>query len=142
MIPTTEPALRIAKLFSRRITTAWAEKELRAYRKLYKRGYFAALDDLALIERYYAFERRKGDKGIHRRDLFTFLNNYAGELDRAIAWKANRKPDPTRYKATEGARPCSDKEFQRLGELAKAELERFKAAWVAHLPAKPDSIAE
>ena len=49
-------------------------------------------------------------------------------------WQENKRKvyppwrEPTRYKATEGAWPVSDQEFQRIGQLAKAELERFKAA--------------
>ncbi len=50
-----------------------------------------ALESLDLIERYYAVERAKGDEGIHRRDMLTFLNNFTGELDRANAVKAKTK---------------------------------------------------
>lgn len=90
--PTSEPAKRIAALFHRKLTTAWSEKEIRAFRKLVRAKCFEAMDDLVLIERYYFVERKKGDKGIHRRDLSTFLNNFGGELDRARAWEQRRKP--------------------------------------------------
>ena len=134
MRPTTEPALRISRLFSRRPTTAWAEKEIRVYRKLVKDGCFVSLNDLGLIERYYAFQRKKED-GIRRRDLYTFLNNYAGELDRARAWAENqeekKKRVPTRYIETNGERPCTDEEFEAIGKLARAELERFKSQFRA-----------
>jgi hypothetical protein len=49
------------------------------------------IDDLALLETYYAFERQKKGDGWHRRDIYTFLNNYYGELDRARAWRENPK---------------------------------------------------
>lgn len=84
--PTTEQSKRIASLFHRRDTTAWDEKEVSAYRKIGT----VPPDDLTLIERYYAAERKKGDGengGRHRRDLGTFLNNFSGELDRARAYK-------------------------------------------------------
>lgn len=66
------------------------------------------LNDLALVEKYYEFERKKGDKGIHRRDLATFLNNYGGEVDRARLWaekfpglvsgvKRTPKPQPDQW---------------------------------------------
>lgn len=126
MCPTTEPAIRIARLFNRRTTTSWSEKEVRQYRKLVKHGCFTTLDDLEVIERYYFVERKK-ENGIHRRDLYTFLNNFSGELDRARAWEQkNKKKIAPRYVQTNGARPVSDQEFQRIGELARQELERFK----------------
>ena len=127
MTPKTEPAIRIGNLFRRRPITPWSEKEIRQYKKLFKAGCFASLDDLDLIERYYAFERRKGDKGYHRRDLQTFLNNYPSELDRAKAWKEKQMPIVS-YKTVpkNGEQPVSDTEFQRLGELARTELEKLR----------------
>lgn len=82
-LPTTEQSKRIAALFNRRITTAWDEREVAAYRKIGT----VSPDDLTSIERYYSAERAKGNEGRHRRDLGTFLNNFAGELDRARAHK-------------------------------------------------------
>jgi len=126
MVPTTEPAKRIAALFKRRPTTAWAAKEVLQYKKLVKDGCFEHfLDDLELIERYYVFERRKEDKGIHRRELQTFLNNYQGELDRAKLWDS-RFRKPIRKAAGLFQPPTSDEEFKRLGDEAKKQLEAFK----------------
>ncbi len=127
MIPTTESAKRISTMFGRRITTPWAEKEVRKYRELIKAGYLSN-EDLDVIERYYAFQRRKGDSGIHRRDLCTFLNNAAGELDRATAWKEgqHRKERTKIDHCRKKERPVSDQEFQRISDLARKELERFK----------------
>jgi len=81
-VPTTRTAQRIATLFNRRLTTPWSVPEIKAFRAC------GMIDDteLELVERYYASERAKGEKGIHRRDLCTFLNNYSGELDRARAF--------------------------------------------------------
>jgi len=56
------------------------DKEIRAYRDLGE----IETADLVLVESYYTAERKKPD-GVHRRDLGTFLNNFAGELDRARA---------------------------------------------------------
>ncbi len=134
MIPTTEIAKRISSLFARRLSTAWSEKEVRRFKILVKEG-ILSLDDLELIERYYAFQRRRGDSGIHRRDLYTFLNNFSGELDRARAWEHTaslKLRSAARYKSTNGARPCDDNEFQRISDLAKAEYERFKRT-MSHL---------
>lgn len=85
--PTTELALRIGALFHRRPATQWAEKEIRQYKVLVRAKCFESLDDLTLVEQYYAFERKRGDNGRHRRDLYTFLNNYQGEVDRANMWR-------------------------------------------------------
>lgn len=66
-------------LFRRQAKTVWSEKEIKALRIV------GSVDpeDWTLIERYYSKERYKGEKGIHRRDLLTFLNNFTGEVDRA-----------------------------------------------------------
>ena len=128
MIPSTQPAQRIAVLFHRKLSTHWSEKEVRWYRQLVKDGYLEA-GEMYLIERYYAFERRKGEKGIHRRDLFTFLNNFAGELDRARAWDEGVNRKKNRHQSTNvnnGQHPVSDNEFQRIGDLARAELDALR----------------
>lgn len=80
LLPTCTEAIRISKLFRRRLTTPWEEKEIKTFKRLMP----IASADLDMLERYYAAERAKpNDKGIHRRDLPTFLNNFAGEIDRA-----------------------------------------------------------
>jgi len=77
-LPTSAAALRIAALFHRRPTTPWQDKEIASFRKLCP----VDMEDLEMVCEYTEAERRKGD-GIYRRDLFTFLNNYLGEVDRA-----------------------------------------------------------
>lgn len=81
-VPTTRTAQRIATLFNRRLTTPWSVQEIKAFKAC---GHIADAE-LGLVEKYYASERAKGEKGIHRRDLGTFLNNFSGELDRARAF--------------------------------------------------------
>lgn len=95
LIPTTEPALFIAEMFSRRATTAWSAKEVKAFKAVGE----IDMADLELIARYYASERAKGTEGIHRRDLKTFLNNFHGELDRARAFatKPTSRQKPEEY---------------------------------------------
>lgn len=130
MTPTTEPAKRIAELFKRRLTTAWAPKEVLQYKKLVKDGCFENyIDDLQLIERYYVFERRKEDKGIHRRDLLTFLNNYPGELDRARQWDMRFRriaKNGNRIARNGNEKPATDEEFNRIGQLAKQQMEELR----------------
>ncbi len=129
MIPTTESAKRISTLFGRRITTAWAEKEVKRYRELIKAGYLTP-EDLELIERYYVYQRKR-ENGIHRRVLCTFLNNFSGELDRARAWdeemrerlkrKIRRPLDPE-----DNEKPVNDNDWKRISDLAHAEVSRFR----------------
>lgn len=78
-IPTTPEAIKIAQLFHRRLTTAWDEKEIRAFKKLHP----IDSEELALAISYTEAERAKGNEGRHRRDMVTFLNNFRGEVDRA-----------------------------------------------------------
>lgn len=88
VLPTAEEAKAISILFHRKLTTAWAEKEIAAYKKLMKRGVITQ-DAIVLISAYYTHERAKEGNGMHRRDLQTFLNNFDSELDRAKAFNQN-----------------------------------------------------
>ncbi len=92
MIPTSNEAKRIAFLMHRRPDTDWGEKEIKKFRPISKTPNFEA--DLSLIERYYAAERKKGDRGMHRRDLQTLLNNWPSELDRARQWEYKQPSAP------------------------------------------------
>ena len=77
-VPTTEQALRIAKLVGRKSTTKWSDKEIRAYRKLGK----IHEEDFAAMEAYYG----DSSNAYLRRDVMTLLNNWPGEVDRAKAF--------------------------------------------------------
>lgn len=87
--PTTPEAKRIADLYRRRHATPWSPKEIKAFKEICP----IDPDDLDLVIRYTSAEAAKGDNGRHRRDVLTFLNNFAGEVDRAKAWQA--KPTNT-----------------------------------------------
>ena len=85
-IPKTKEAERIAAIFHRKPSTSWSDKEQRGWRNHRAHG---PLDDdeLCMIERRYAKEWPPNrDKNTLRHDLFTLLNNYAAEADRARAW--------------------------------------------------------
>jgi hypothetical protein len=118
---------RLGNLFNRRASTAWSAKEKKAFDAI------CPIDenDLSMVERYYAAERKKGDKGIHRRDLKTLLNNWPGEVDRARAYCKRfefrkGRPAPQRPEPKPGDL-ATDADFQRAGALAKAELEKLRA---------------
>jgi hypothetical protein len=91
--PNVPVAKAIADLFNRRHSTPWDDREMKSFLKGVQAG-LITMETVAEIEPYYAAERAKGDGqnfGKHRRDLRTFLNNFAGELDRARAF-ASGKP--------------------------------------------------
>lgn len=120
--PTTEFAQRISKLFNKRLTTAWSEKEIKAFKALTRRDAITH-DALDLIEAYYHTQRERGDEGRHRRDLQTFLNNFDGELDRATnAAPVKSKPEEEIWVATE---PYNMMEALRA---SKAQEDAEKAA--------------
>ncbi len=129
MIPLTDTAKRIAILFKRRLDTHWSEKEVKRYRQLIKDRVMSD-EALELIGRYYAYQRKR-ENGIHRRDLYTFLNNFSGELDRARAWDEEmrerlkrkvRRPLDTEKSEVE----TNAEEWERISDLAKKEMDRFK----------------
>lgn len=69
-----EERLRLAKLFNRRPTTKWSEKEM----KLWKAITPINSDDLELVEKFFATPG-----SFHRKDLETLLGNWGKEVDRA-----------------------------------------------------------
>jgi hypothetical protein len=92
-LPTSDSAKRIAKLFSRRLTTGWSDREHTAHRKL-----GAILPEtMDLLCEYYAFQRSQ-PRGYHRRDLSTFLNNFQAEVDRANEWKKDSNTTPNQQR--------------------------------------------
>ncbi len=93
IVPTTPEAKTIASLFKRKESTPWQEKEVKAFKKIMPMD----AEELALVCAYTEAERKKGDEGIHRRDLVTFLNNFRTEVDRAREW-ARRNPKTARQK--------------------------------------------
>lgn len=82
--PTAEQK-RLSKIFNRRETTKFSDKEQKAYKKILPIND----EDLACVERYYGAVI-PDDKNVRRHDLMTLLNNWNGEVDRARAYiKAN-----------------------------------------------------
>jgi hypothetical protein len=122
MNPQTVVSRRLAQLFARPAQYHWSYEEVSRYYELDKQGFFEN-GNLALLERYYASERRKGKDGIHRRDLTSFLNNFGPELDRARMWSKPPKRNATTRSSE--VRP-SDEEWERIAQKAREELERFK----------------
>lgn len=105
-LPTSEPAVFIANLFHRKLTTPWSEKEIKSFKKLQPFD----MEELQLVGEYHEAERAIG--GFNRRDIYTFLNNYTGEVDRARAWKS--KPNATNGRSSQN-RTTADRELSRTG---------------------------
>src|SRR5690606_36045192 len=66
----------VNRLFSRRSTTRWSEKEEESLRKAMP----FTEEDMAMIEAYYTEERRKNGDGRHRPHLLSILNDIPGGL--------------------------------------------------------------
>lgn len=121
-LPTTAHAKRIAAIMHRRLSTQWMPKEIKAFRLL------QPIDEssLASMERYYRMNwpPRHGRNAL-RTDLFTLLNNWAGELDRADRWNEEHpeKPKPRKIIPL----PMAASEPLVLSPEDKAQADRFMA---------------
>lgn len=109
---------KLSGIFGRREKTAWSEKEEKSFRKL------AQIEDydLDLLERYYAANRKKPDN-ICRRDLFTLLNNFQGELDRARDWCEKH---PVKTKVVRFAQPKPKEEEDWTPDQVADNKRRFQ----------------
>lgn len=68
---------RMSKWFNRKPTTKWSEKEIKRLKALGD----IDREDFELMERYYTSSAK-----YKRREIYTLLNNWPGELDRARQW--------------------------------------------------------
>ncbi len=71
--------IQINSWFSRRDSTRWSEKEIRAFRK---NASPTDSEDIGILDSYYSAEIQNKED-IRRRDIGTLLNNWTGEIDRA-----------------------------------------------------------
>ncbi|MDB6137714.1 MAG: hypothetical protein JWO94_786 [Verrucomicrobiaceae bacterium] len=85
----TDEQLAVGSWFHRRLDTVWTDRELTAWRAL---GPLYP-DDLATLRIYYQATLPQG-KDFRRRDLFTLLTNWSGELDRARKFQPSPVDDP------------------------------------------------
>lgn len=142
MIPQTALAIRVAALCKRKPATPWSLREIAVYKRLVKSGFFDNLDDLALIEQYYAFERKKPSdgphRGCHRRDLYTFLFNAAAELDRATAWREAHPLKPVPRKIIQMPLIPSEPFLAPTDAESVASLERFHQQFSAFKKVKAE----
>lgn len=128
-LPSSDVAKRIAVMCRRRLTTPWLPKEIKQLRFLISWGYFDSLEDLSLVERFYISERKKGPQGIYRRDLYTMLNNWPGEVDKATAWSERFPVKQPPRKIIPG--PFSRTEPDYVPPADPDEVKRFEAERLA-----------
>lgn len=128
-LPSTDHAKRLATIMHRRLSTPWMPKEIKAFRSI---GPIEEADMLSL-ERYYRKNWPPGkNQNILRRDLYTLLNWFRSEVDRANIWNeahpdrpAPRVIIPLPPAKSEPFIPSADEEasirrFQKERELRKA----------------------
>ena len=83
-IDMTPEQIEVGSWFSRRPTTAWSAKELKVWENIPKP---IDSEDWQALKWYYT---RSGCKYL-RKDIFTLLNNWSGEIDRAKNYDPNEK---------------------------------------------------
>lgn len=102
--PKDSAQITVGQWFKRRPSTPWSEKEARAWRKITAGKTSEALAaEVELLAAYYTATISPPQKDIRRRDVFTLLNNWNGELDRARSFN----PNPTPTDEPEAYRPKS-----------------------------------
>lgn len=118
MKPSSETAKRVAAIMHRKPSTHWAKNEVRRFRELLKVHGF---DDLESMERYYAsnWPPRHGKNSL-RTDLYTLLNHWPGELDRANIW-AERNPVKTVRKVIPVAFVQSEPYAEQAGDAESVQ---------------------
>ena len=78
--------------FSRRESTKWSDKEMKGLRSVIRLE--TAEDDLQMLTKYYSADL-PGNQDYRRRDVFTLLNNWSGEIDRARSFSPTQSmPSP------------------------------------------------
>lgn len=130
-LPTSDYAKRLAAVMHRKHSTAWMPKEIRVFRLI---APTIQESDLRNVERRYRtlWPPNTGKNSL-RHDLYTLLNNWSPETDRANAWceqhpeKVIRKVIPLPPVKTEPFQPLTDPEeiaaVQRFEAFRKAKKE-------------------
>lgn len=82
--------IRVCKMMGRRDSTKWSDRELAKLKEVLQSG--TSEQDMETLEAYY----QSGSQFL-RRDVLTLLNNWNGEIDRAVAHKLRPHQQETRY---------------------------------------------
>ena len=82
--------LRAEKLMGRRVDTPLTRPEQRAFKNSEAAIKSTTEDQWKALERFYAAPQ---EETFARKDLATLVNNWNGEIDRAVAWAKSQKPN-------------------------------------------------
>jgi len=88
VVPKGTLQLRAEKLFNRRVDTPLTDAERRAFRKNKPAIEATSEAQWQALERFYAAPQ---EETFSRKDLATLVNNWNGEIDRALKWTPGRK---------------------------------------------------
>ena len=86
--------LRVGGWFGRPRETQWQEKERKALNKVFK--FNNSEEELNALDEYYSAEIPQ-EKDYRRRALYTLLNNWQGEIDRARRWVSEKRREQTTH---------------------------------------------
>jgi len=117
-----EVADRLGAIFHRKLTTPWSDREIKAFKAI------LPIDEteLLMLERYYRAERGHKDN-ICRRDLPTLLNNYRGEIDRALAYCERHPLSGRRAVRMVPVTPAqTEEEIRRSQDIAKEAVQKLR----------------
>lgn len=119
--PTSQTAKRVGAIMHVRPTTRWLPKEIKAFRLLLP----IEESELASVERYYRMNwpPRHGKNAL-RTDLYTFLNNWTGELLRADTFN-ELHPDKPKPRVIIPLPPTSGEPFVPTADEAES-IKRFE----------------
>lgn len=85
----TDWMIRIGKWFNRQESTLWSQNEANVLD-----GLFPTMDEFDILEKYYTTKIPQKDN-FRRRDVATLLNNWNGEVDRAMEFNGREAASET-----------------------------------------------
>ena len=100
---------RIGSWFNRRESTVWSEKEIKSLKAVAKLN--TTPEDIDALEKYY----RSGAEYL-RRDIFTLLNNWNTEIDRARGRQTTTNAQGSTFRPANQNEPRREKRISELTE--------------------------
>ena len=121
--------------FSRRETTQWSRTEVDKLSEI-----APAIDELKLMEHYY-IAPIKPHEDYRRRDILTLLNNWTGELDRAVRFSEPERNQNVRMELNtkEALKKCQTT-LERYEESLEGEPNEYQHITLKHLKDKIEHL--
>jgi len=120
MTPTCSTTIKLATVMRRKLSTHWADPEIRAYKEGIKKGWFTP-EELEQVLDYYAHNYKK-EGNICRTSVLTLLRYWPIEVDRARDWKEKRAK-PKRVVPDE---PRTEDNFEAVGPMIANQLREWR----------------